>query len=334
MLLALIAAVQAAPAQTDTKTFGDWAVACDNIHFCEAASLVPEEAAEDDWAQVAITRDAGPAGKLSIDIAPSPEHRGGYRLDIDGQPILSGTFYTPTLVITGAEAERLAAAMLKGQQMLLRDRAARVLSRVSLKGIAATLRYIDAGQGRAGTVTAIAAKGAKPASAVPAAPAAPRVAFVRPAGKAEPIPAPLRAKLEKQAQCDEAYVDGMERPAVETFALGGGKTLALIPCGAGAYNFSSAPFIIAAGKAVPARFDQKPGWTGDGDAPTLVNADFDAKTGQLGSYAKGRGIGDCGSSEAYVWDGAMFRLVEAHSMGECRGSINWLRNWKAQAVPR
>jgi hypothetical protein len=29
----------------------------------------------------------------------------------------------------------------------------------------------------------------------------------------------------------------------------------------------------------------------------------------------------------------MFRLIEARAMSECRGSRNWLRVWKAKAVP-
>ena len=108
----------------------------------------------------------------------------------------------------------------------------------------------------------------------------------------------------------------------------------LIPCGAGAYNYSSVPYVVTGGKAVLAAFDAVPGWGGEGGPPMLVNAGFDAKTGELGSYAKGRGIGDCGSAETYVWDGTRFRLTEARAMGECRGSINWLTVWRAKAVPR
>jgi len=50
----------------------------------------------------------------------------------------------------------------------------------------------------------------------------------------------------------------------------------------------------------------------------------------LNSYNKGRGLGDCGNAETYVWDGATFRLVQAYAMSECRGSTEWLTIWRAK----
>jgi len=84
---------------------------------------------------------------------------------------------------------------------------------------------------------------------------------------------------------------------------------------------------------VIAKFDYAPGETeASGGTAMLVNAGWDAKTGQLSSYDKGRGLGDCGTSKEYVWDGAMFRLVEARAMPDCRGSVNWLAIWRAAPV--
>lgn len=333
LILALLAAAQAAPAPTEVKTFGDWAVACDNLHACEATSLMPEDLSGDP-SQVSIAREGGPTGALAVEITPNADYRGNYRIEVDGELVSSGTLAGPNLVVRGAAAGQLVDAMLKGQMVMTRAGDGKVLSQTSLKGISASLRYFDAGQGRAGTMTALVAKGPRPATAVPAAPPAPRVTFVRPTGKPAAFSAALRSAMGKQSDCDSVYEGGEgEKPKVETWALGGGKTLALIPCGSGAYNFSSVPYVIENGKAVVARFDQVPGWTEAEGIATLVNADFDPAKAELGSYMKGRGIGDCGSSETYVWDGAMFRLVEARAMGECRGSNNWLRTWKAEAVP-
>lgn len=331
LTLALLAAAQAAN-PSEVKSFGDWAVACDNLRFCEATSLMADENL-DNVPQIAITREAGPAGALVIEISPDAEYRGGWRIEIDGRAVLDGSVSGPNIVLTGAQADQLADAMLKGQTLVLRG-GDKVLSRASLKGISATLRYLDAEQGRAGTAIALVAKGTRPASAVPAAPPAPRVTFVRPTGKPAAFSAALRVAMGKQSDCDAVYAGSEgELPKAEAWALGGGKTLALIPCGSGAYNFSSVPFVIENGRAVVARFDHVPGWTEAEGIATLVNAGWDPAKAELGSYMKGRGIGDCGSSETYVWDGAMFRLVEARAMGECRGSNNWLRTWKAEAVP-
>ena len=334
LILALLAAAQAAPAPTEVKTFGDWAVACDNLRACEATSLTPGEDFSDDSPQVSIAREAGPAGALTVEITPNADYRGSYRIDIDGKPVSSGALVGTSVILRGAAAAQLVDSMLKGQAMATRASDGKPLSQASLKGISASLRYFDAGQGRAGTVTALVAKGPKAATSVLAVPPAPQIRFVRPTGKAEVITATLRAAMGKQSDCDSVYEGGEgEKPEVETHALGGGKTLALIPCGSGAYNFSTVPFVIEGGKARVARFDQVPGWTEAEGIATLVNAGWDPAKAELGSYMKGRGIGDCGSSETYVWDGAMFRLVEARTMGECRGSNNWLRTWKAQAVP-
>ncbi|WBY07119.1 DUF1176 domain-containing protein [Sphingomonas sp. 7/4-4] len=330
-ILALLAAAQA-PSPSEVKSFGDWAVTCDNLRFCEAASLMADENLDNE-PQIAIKREAGPAGAPVIEISPDTEYRGGWRIEVDGKTVLSGSVRGPSVVITGVQASQLADAMLKGQTLVLRG-GGKVLSQASLKGLSATLRYFDAGQGRAGTTTALVAKGAKPASAVPAAPIAPRVTFVRPTGKPAAFSAALRAAMGKQSECDAVY-EGKEGklPETRTWALGGGKTLALIPCGSGAYNYSSVPFVIENGKAMVAHFDRMPAWSEIQGIATLVNADWDPAKAELGNYIQGRGIGDCGSSETYVWDGAMFRLVEARAMSECRGSRNWLRVWKAEAVP-
>ncbi|MBO9621864.1 MAG: DUF1176 domain-containing protein [Sphingomonas sp.] len=333
LMLALLAAAQAAATPSEVKTFGDWAVACDNLRFCEAASLSASDEIENP-PQIAITREAGPGGALEIEVTPDAEYRGSYRLEIDGKSVSSGTLGGPSVIVRDAAALQLAEAMLKGQAMTMRAGDGKPLSQASLKGISATLRYFDAEQGRAGTVTALVAKGPRPAVSVPAAPPAPRIAAIRPSGTAASVSKAMRAAMEKASDCDGLYEGtGVPAPDVETYALGGGKTLALIPCGAGAYNYSTVPFILSGGRFALAKFDMRPGMSPDGP-PMLVNVDWDPKLGLLASFAKGRGIGDCGSSEQYVWDGTMFRLVEARAMGECRGSINWLRVWRAEADSR
>jgi hypothetical protein len=48
------------------------------------------------------------------------------------------------------------------------------------------------------------------------------------------------------------------------------------------------------------------------------------------AFAKGRGIGDCGVGDDYVWDGDRFRLAEQIAMGECRGSVDYITTWRAR----
>lgn len=341
LTIALLALAQAAaPQPGPIKSFGAWVVACDNAKRCEMTSIwpddnQPEEGSPYDQASVSIDRAAGPAGSFTVEIQLAG-NSGSDRVRVSTERGFSiwAVPKNDLLRFTGADAVRIIAAMADGTELRVGDETS-VAAMASLKGSSAALRFIDAEQGRAGTVTAAVAKDAKPASAVPAPPALPQIGYVRPAGAAAPFTPAMRKALDKASECGSVYEGGTgEWPEAETYALGGGKTLLLLPCGSGAYNFSTAPYILSGGGApVRARFDLPPGMIAEGP-PELVNASFDAKTGRLESYSKGRGLGDCGSAEAYVWDGAMFRLVEARSMPECRGSVDWLTTWRAQPVAK
>lgn len=340
LAMAQTAAPQPAPKPGPIKSFGAWVVACDNVRRCEMTSIWPDDNQPDegspyDQVSVSIVRAAGPAGAFSVEIQ-LPGQSGSDRVQVSTERGFS-IWAVPKddlLRFTGAQAAKIVAAMVDGTDLRVGSEVD-VTGMASLKGSSAAFRFIDAEQGRAGTVTATVAKGAKPASAVPAPPPLPKIGYVRPAGAAAPFTAAMRKALDKSSECGSVYEGGTgELPAVETHALGGGKTLVLLPCGSGAYNFSTEPYILTAGgKLELAKFDSPPGFTeADGGRPSLVNASFDAKTGRLDSYSKGRGIGDCGSMEGYVWDGTVFRTVEARSMPECRGSVNWLTTWRAEAV--
>lgn len=329
-LLLFAAADAAIPKPGPIKAFGDWAVACDNVHACEMTSLIPEsEAADgsDSGAFFSIARAAGPGGGFTFEASSNGGVAGAVSVQVDGSTVASGSVGNDLMSLSGEPALRIVAAMANGKRLALVDAGGKEVAHASLAGSSAALRFIDADQGRAGTVTAAVARGPRPASAVPPPPPLPHVPSLAGAGVAATVTPALRKAMIAASECDAADV-GTDR--LEGNALGGGKTLVLLPCGAGAYNFSSIAFIVSGGRAVLARFDSPPGWSGVEDGkPMLVNAEWDAKTSQLSSYAKGRGLGDCGSAERYVWDGTMFRLVEATQMGECRGSVNWLTIWRA-----
>lgn len=55
----------------------------------------------------------------------------------------------------------------------------------------------------------------------------------------------------------------------------------------------------------------------------LMGAGFDSTTQTLGTFQKGRGIGDCGSAAVYSWDkyNEKFFLVEAREKQSCDGDI-------------
>lgn len=335
-MLPLLLVLADDPQPGPIRNFGDWEVACDNTHACEMTSLypgddpAPEEGSEFD-ASASVTRAAGPEGGFGVTIELVGDASEAVTARVDGAALASGRLERGAVRFTGADAARIVAAMANGKELSLTGAGGKALARVSLKGSSASLRFIDAEQGRVGGVTAAVAKGNAPASAVPAAPEPPRVAAVRPSGAPARVTKTMRLAMEKASDCTDLYEEGGDfpPPPVYEYALGGGKTLALLPCGSGAYNDSTVPFILSGGTFALARFDFSPGEVDSDEIAFLVNADWHDKAGTLSSYAKGRGIGDCGNSEEYVWDGERFRLIAARRMEECRGSINWLPVWRA-----
>lgn len=320
------------PAPGELKTFRDWTVACDNTKRCAMASLGPE-AGDFPGVTLEVARAAGPDGSYEIalhaqaDDSPAPA-----ALVIDG-----ARFAFADDGLSGAPAGRIAAAMANGASLTVEDAGRARLGTISLAGASAALRYIDAAQGRAGTVSATVAKGGAPATQVPAAPPVPLVTAVAPGGTAAtPSPAQL-AEMRRLQGCDDEFV--ASKPDLfkpEAFALGGGRTLVLMPCGAGAYNVIQSLFVLDGARVAAAETDAPAGFAETGadhpPVPSVVNGSFDA--GLLGSYAKGRGLGDCGVAQSFAWDGRRFRLVEQNAMGECRGNPNYLRTWHARVERR
>ena len=334
MLLALLAALAAdTPQPSELRTFQDWTVACDNGRRCEAVALLPEEAWEGmttllfrrgggahDVPELFLDNLEQQPERLLVDGRPLPvrftAHEGGYRLEADSAVLID--------------------ALRHGQSLEARAAGGDSLGRVSLAGAAAALLYMDERQRRIGTVTALVRRGPQPASAMPLPPALPQVR-IAPAPTDRPLVIDVArvSQLRRQLDCEEYDVG--EADAFETEQIATGRTLILIPCGAGAYNFSSVPVIAQrrSGRVelTVAPFDSQWGIGVEG-RPILVNASWDPETRRLSEYNKGRGLGDCGTRAEYAWDGERFRLVHQEEMGECRGSLSYVTTWRADTVGR
>ena len=189
------AARQPATAKTDApvtpkpgvlKTFGDWQVGCDNGLVCTMASLLPDDGAGA-GATLNLTRDPGPQGRyhaiLGEGVTDASGRKPAVRFTVDGRDL-------------GRDANALAAAMANGRVLKVPG------GTISLKGASAALRYIDAMQGRAGTVTATVATGAKPAASVPPAPALPIVAAQRLTPYTAKLPPSVVATMKRIGRCD------------------------------------------------------------------------------------------------------------------------------------
>lgn len=329
--------LQAAPVELGKQFFHkDWAAACDNTLSCEAQSLIGDSQ-DESMPTVTVSRASDGAGPVQIGISLAEPKGDRYRLLVDGRLIESGMLAKGEYPVRleGAAAMKLARAMGRGRKLIVRGADNIVLGQLSLNGTAAAFTHIDVVQNRAGTRSALFASGKR---ALRAKSAPLPVISAQRIGKQGIIPdAGAIVGLVEGSACAEASSGVTENSA---YSLGKHddtyKALVMLSCGNGAYNFSSAPYIGSStnGKKwsfAPARFD----YPAESDAAMggvqlLVNSSWDAESQQISSYAKGRGIGDCGSAETYVWDGNMFRLVDAFAMEECRGSIEWMRLWRAK----
>lgn len=331
MIAALLLAA-AAPQPGELKTFADWTVGCDNARTCQAVALVPESDDRDAYLLLVLKRDGDGAAQATLTMPANA--RGA--LAVDGKPIAQvaprpapdGGDPTATVVLDRASITALANG--KAATLVV---GGKPVAHASLSGLAAAMLYIDDQQKRLGTVGALRRPGAK-ADASVAAPALPVIASPAPGAKPAKSLTPVAAARligKDAASCEDA------RPVEpEAQRLDAAHSLVLVPhpCGNGAYNaFTSVYVLDEAGRATPALFDTPVGM-GEGVTNELTNARWDPDTRRLSEYVKARGLGDCGGSSEFAWDGARFRLVRATGMGECRGSIDWITTWRARVTTR
>jgi len=324
VLLAAVAAPQPRPGPL--RTFGDWTAGCDNTGVCTMASLGPEGAAFPP-VTLSLTRQPGPDGgwALAFETPGDAPPAAPAAVTIDGRRFALAD-------LSGAAAGAVAREMANGRTLAVLALRDRRLAGVSLTGAAAALRWIDAQQGRAGTVTATVATGPRDAATVPRRRPAPVIrALVANGAAATATPRQLAA-MRGAAGCNLPAAAGLG-PAFH--ALGRGATLVLLPCSTGAYNLSSALFVLRAGRVERARVDAPTGFdatpaTGTDRLASVVNGRWQG--GELTSFARGRGLGDCGVIQTLVWDGTALRLAEQSAMGECRGNPYFITTWRARVV--
>lgn len=329
ILLALAAAAAPVPLETN----GDWIVGCDNARVCQAVAL-GQDAAPDKHLALVVRRD--PAGDAAAQLAVplvgiEAATRVALRIDRSTFAMLQapGNDGGLSLPLTGKLLDRLT----KGTRVTIVDTRGKTRAAASLKGLGAALLFIDNAQERGGTVTALRRRGRRAASAVPPPPALPVIAQPVVTGERPRTLSPKKAaKLigRDVAACPTAT--GPVSP--KAWRLDATHSLVTIqhPCGNGAYNIYTSAFVLdEKGRATPARLDAPSGF-GDTPGNQVVNGGWDAQARRLTSLVLGRGIGDCGTRQAFAWDGAMFRLVDQSDMGECRGATDYITTWRAQVV--
>jgi hypothetical protein len=328
MLGALLIAAAAGPQLAELKTFKDWIVGCDNGLLCQAAAMMPEGGV---GATLSVRR--GPEGSAVPEVWFRTWEGEAADLIADGKPlkIRMRKNDDDAYVVDPADAVRLLDSLRAAQSVEIVDAAGKSSGSLSVDGATAALLYIDDKQHRLGTRGALARRGDMPDTTVPPPPELPVRHSAKGSSKPpEKLSDAFVAKVRKDADCaeetDPNLVSQDRVDATHTFAS------VTLMCESGAYNFISDDFIIPDGGAPrTATFDDENQEDG-GDL--YYNLYWDKETRILHAGMKGRGIGDCGGRQQYVWDGETFRLVRVEEMDDCRGVIDFITLWRARIVER
>lgn len=330
----LASASFAAPAQ---KSFSDWQVTCNNQNFCSARNTGLHQGLV-----MTLSRSAGAHTDVnlridlgSLNTAEKKAPPIAPRLLLDNAPLrLETAKWQQTdrhLVTNDAEViNTLLEQIGNAGALTLADGQ----GTISLSGLKAALLFIDDQQKRVGSETAWIKKGDDPPLSVPPAPALKEVAITN------PTPTPFTqdelndlldygAWRMNNSQCS---LDPLRRE-VRVFALSDSKALMLISCEAGAYNVVDLAWTVSRLKPYVARQIRLrlPFTPASGEnVIEMMNAGYDETNKELTTLAKGRGLGDCGITSRWRFDGQRFRLVRYAEEPTCdgwHGSGAWPTLW-------
>lgn len=286
----------------------DWALQCDNTRTCRAVGY-QSEGGDSEPVSILLTREAGPDTPVLVDLQVSTEKASPASLQLKVGKLSLPALQGETPRVPAAQVPRLLQELLKNEEAAVS--AGKDRWTLSLAGASAVLLKMDEAQGRIGTPGALVRRGTRPEASVLQPVLAPVVNAVKPvparkgdAALAKPLIAALdRASTEGQCSGDDAF-----NPAnVQVFRLTERKVLLSVPCGLGAYNFSSLLWIAND------RPPYKP------EALQDVDGEFDPASGSVHSSMKGRGIGDCWWVREWQFDGQGFVRTSEAGDSMCRG---------------
>jgi hypothetical protein len=316
------------------RAFGDWDLACDNVRMCTAIGYSATSASN---AYMILTRSEGPAALPVVEFAVTSDgparkrklivmlHRRG-QVDIVIGPLeaLSDGDIARARVAPGLGA--IVAVSLReatGITVRLVDRPQpNETGNVLLRGSTAALLAMDEHQGRLGTSTALIGFGRGPAATVPREDAPPAVA----PKPMQHIGTPGHPGINPPGHPDPAC----ENAGEFWLRLTNGRQIRGICIEGGAYNTAYRFYDTDTKplRVIPFRFPWK---RSKGDDNLLVNPSLSADGLILHSFFKDVGLGTCGESADWVWDGHAFRLFRFSEMRECRGitSAYWPMTYRA-----
>ena len=310
-------------AEAIETAFRDWAVVCAADGACGAGT-------QSTSASLVLHRDvtAGTGYEISIGLDPSVvDLSQPIGLKVDNGPTRTaqpGRDYRMdtgmdriTLVDPGLASGLLPDLIAGGQLVLFVATPAGGTSRLpfSLSGLSASLLWIDEQQDRVGE---------------------PRIAQVPTGDVGDDIPRPpveggtvtgglpeMVLARHSVSDCEPATAEFLELIPPVSARLSQTATVHAVPCTRGAYNVTYRLYLVETGEIGGIQplyfveYSERFGWSG---TDILFNVDIDAATGTLSAFAKGRGLGDCGSAGTWRWRDYAFALIRFVHQEDCNGT--------------
>ena len=319
LLTLLPVAAMATSIKAIGENYQDWDLVCDNTGTCRMAGYQDESS---DPVSILFTRAAGQnaavEGKFTI--LPFGEADRDVQVGQDIEIWLNGKSLGTVKHISDDEPDKLTEeqtkALLSGlkKESEIRLTYGKTTLKVSDKGAAAAMLKMDEFQQRLNTPSALIRQGQEK-HAVLAPQAAPKVEAVSVNNRktielkrGEKQFNHVLALLRKANSCDDEDITSQD---ITLYPLTQNKVLAEALCVRGAYQ----------GTNYYAVLDNKLSKVEQVLAEQYNRAEYDEKQGYAfvrGTY-KGRGVGDCWSSQDAVWNGKIFIRTSEWTTGSCKG---------------
>ncbi|WP_086733675.1 DUF1176 domain-containing protein [Erythrobacter colymbi] len=333
----------------EVAEFADWSVACDNARERTALSVSRDfvariaEGDPGDYAQpkLWVKRLAGPEarvrvfldttvwGEASAGEGPATLH---VYTECDGDCTGRAYHLIPRepgrYELASADVAAFLTESVKTPRAATRFADGRMHGIVTTAGMTAALRFIDEGQGRRGTVTAIYAKGPAPARTVPPPPPRERVRALR----GEEVNAQASFATDaalvaaRARECPEVNLQGPD-PQRARWKLASGDYLWALGCSDNPHAPRRLWMIETPDEGTAAFPLPRPEQGRPAERPVLPNSDFDPASGQITAYSDGK----CGWRRRWAWTGRAFAMVDAVEMPACYGIplYQWLQTYRA-----
>lgn len=303
----------------------DWQLVCDNTRNCRAAGYQSDD--NDLAVSVLLTREAGPSqpvtGDLMIGDFEGDDPVNQLPSEFELTMRINGQNLGQVLFDQGSREAELSTKQINALLEALRHTSTIEWGigenhwHLSDKGAAAVLLKMDEFQGRVGTKGALIKKG--PLNEAKVLPPLP-IPVVIAAPVAKPLPSDnqlaidnskaLREALlanikgDEHDDCSDLEENGAAEAELSVTRLTNDKLLASARCWAGAYNAGYGYWVI----------NDAPPYN-----PVLVTTSgSEYSEGVISAAHKGRGIGDCWSTDDWTWDGKQFVHTGASSTGMCK----------------